>query len=93
MRTRATPFPLLILLYASSVLAAPAEVVDEAGFFSPQTVATANQQLAEIKQQHGLDLRIETYPSIPAETRGKYDPERRGEFFSQWATSVPSPPA
>ena len=43
-------FPLLVLLYASSVLAAPAEVVDEGGFFSPNAIATANQQLSQIKQ-------------------------------------------
>jgi uncharacterized membrane protein YgcG len=81
---RKPSFPLLILLYASSVLAAPGEVVDEGGFFSPNAVATANQQLSQIKQQHGLDLRIETYPSIPSELRSQYDPQRRAQFFSAW---------
>ena len=81
---RKASFPLLILLYASSVLAAPAEVIDEGRFFSPDTIATANQQLSQIKQQHGVDLRIETYPSVPSELRSQYNPDRRAQFFTQW---------
>jgi uncharacterized membrane protein YgcG len=76
---------LLALLPATLALAAPAEVVDQAGFFSPDAVARANQQLAEIRREFGRDLRIETYPSIPQELRGQFDPNHKPEFFTQWA--------
>jgi len=41
----ATLILLALLSWARPALAAPAEVVDEAGFFSPETVARANQDL------------------------------------------------
>ncbi|MBA2708878.1 MAG: TPM domain-containing protein, partial [Gemmatimonadaceae bacterium] len=76
---------LLALLRGSLVAAAPAAVVDEAGFFSPDAVARANQQLAQIRQQHGRDLRIETHRSIPQNLAGQFEPNRKAEFFTQWA--------
>ena len=66
-------------------MAAKAQVVDDAGFFSPEAVNKANQPLAEIEQKTGKQLRVETHAQIPAELRGQYTPEKRNEFFTRWA--------
>ena len=81
----ATLILLALLSWARPALAAPAEVVDEAGFFSPETVARANQDLAQIREQYSRDLRIETFPSIPSQLQSRFNPNQKAQFFSQWA--------
>ena len=42
---------------------------DNAHLFKPETVQQADQMIRQIKQQHGRDVLIETYPSIPGAPR------------------------
>jgi hypothetical protein len=62
-----------------------AEVVDNASFFSPDVVKTANEKLAAIEQKYNRQLRIETYPEIPADLKGQYTEAGKREFFQKWA--------
>src|SRR5688572_25415668 len=73
-----------ILLAISSAHAAKSQVVDNAGFFSPDAVQQANQQLAELEQKHGRHMRVETYERIPAELRAKYSEANKRQFFQDW---------
>jgi uncharacterized membrane protein YgcG len=68
-----------------AAMAAKAQVVDEAAFFSPDAVNAANQTLADVEQKTGKQMRVETYAQIPQELRGSYTHERRNQFFTQWA--------
>jgi uncharacterized membrane protein YgcG len=83
--TLQTLIAILVLCPASLALAAAAQVVDNAGFFSPDAVSKANQQLADIHNQFGKDLRVETYSTIPDELKSSYSPDRKDKFFSEWA--------
>jgi len=62
-----------------------AEVVDNASFFSPDAVKTANDKLAATEQKFNRQLRVETYPEIPSERKGQYDEANKREFFQKWA--------
>jgi uncharacterized membrane protein YgcG len=68
--------------------AAKAQVVDNAGFFSADAVSKANQQLADLEQRSGKQLRIETYAQLPNELRGQYSPQRSNEIYDKWATQL-----
>ncbi|HEX8522922.1 MAG TPA: TPM domain-containing protein [Tepidisphaeraceae bacterium] len=72
----------LALLAPSLALAA---VVDNGGFFSRGAVDQANQQLAQVKQQYGRDLQIETYDAIPNDVRSKYASLGKDELYRRWA--------
>src|SRR4051812_6843139 len=92
MRTLHRIFPTLaaVLFVAAGSLTSPAraataQVADNGGFFSAGAVTQANQQLADIEQRTGRDLRIETYPEIPAEMRSRFSPDRQAQFFADWA--------
>src|SRR5688500_3175352 len=65
--------------------ASAAGVFDEAGFFSPDAVAKANQAIQAARSKHNKDLRIETYAQIPADRASRYAPAERERFYSQWA--------
>src|SRR3954466_8034412 len=73
---------------APSARAAKAQVVDNAGFFSPDAVNKANQQLADIEQRSGKQLRIETYQQLPPELRGQDTPQRRNELYNNWGDQL-----
>jgi uncharacterized membrane protein YgcG len=75
----------LMLLTASAAFAAKAQVVDNAGFFSPDAVQQANQQLADLEQKSGKQLRIETYAQIPEDMRASYSEANKQQFFHDWA--------
>jgi uncharacterized membrane protein YgcG len=84
-------FPLFLVLAAGSpALAVVPEVQDGAGFFKPETIAKANDLLAEIGKKHDKDLLIETYATVPAdkvEAVKAMDKEARAKFFQEWANS------
>jgi uncharacterized membrane protein YgcG len=75
--------PLLAL--SRPVMAAKAEVVDNAGFFSADAVSQANQKLAEIDQKYGKQMRVETFGTIPDDLRGQYSDANKRAFFEKWA--------
>jgi uncharacterized membrane protein YgcG len=83
--------PLLFLaLAAAPALAVVPEVQDGAAFFKPETIAKANDALAEIGKKHHKDLLIETYATVPAdkvEAVKAMDKEARGKFFQEWGNS------
>lgn len=69
---------------APLVHAAPEGVRDHAGFFSPQAVRDADQEIKRIKQIHGKDLLIETYSGIPEDQKDRFRTEDKNKFFSDW---------
>jgi uncharacterized membrane protein YgcG len=80
----------LVVAAVSPALAAVPEVQDGAGFFKPETIAKANDALAEIGKKHDKDLLIETYATVPAdkvEAVKAMDKEARAKFFQEWADS------
>lgn len=80
----------LALASASPAWAVVPEVQDGAGFFKPETIAKANDALAEIGRKHNKDLLIETYATVPAdkvEAVKAMDKESRGKFFQEWGKS------
>jgi hypothetical protein len=81
-------YPLIILVPLLLLAGAPfalAEVRDNAGFFSKDAVRQANFDLKEIKRQHGKDLLIETYPSIPSNLQPQFNKLGEDAFYEQWA--------
>src|SRR6201999_3806156 len=65
-----------------------AEVRDDAGFFTPETVSQANEVVREIKQDSKKDLLIETFGHVPESKRHEatsHDPKVRARCFAQWA--------
>lgn len=65
------------------------EINDEAGFFSQSALDRANMQIADLRQKHGKELRIETFKAVPSDkvaTVAKMSREDRQTFFKKWAT-------
>jgi uncharacterized membrane protein YgcG len=80
----------LTLAAASRTWAVVPEVQDGATFFKPETIAKANDLLAEIGKKHDKDLLIETYATVPADKVAAVktmDKEARSQFFQEWANS------
>jgi uncharacterized membrane protein YgcG len=80
----------LALAVASPAWAVVPEVQDGGGFFKPETIAKANDALAEMGKKHNKDLLIETYATVPAdkvEAVKGMDKEARTSFFQEWANS------
>src|SRR3954449_13253910 len=78
-------------LFAWLALAAPTrplepQVRDDGGFFSAQTVDQANAIIRQIKRDHGKDVMVETFSTIPDDMKSRYDPARRDQFFEEWLT-------
>lgn len=77
------------VLLTSSALAGSNGVVDNAGFFSKQTVASADEKIASIKKQFGQDVLIETFATVPADMKANYerlDKAGRERFVESWFT-------
>ena len=76
------------LLAATPAVALTPQVKDEAKFFSAEAVQKADRLIREIKDRHGKDLLIETFPTVPddrAEKVKHMDRSERGRFFEEWA--------
>ena len=81
--------PICTLAICCTLIAASAkaEVVDNAGFFSPDAVQKANDKIQRMRRDTGREMLVETFPSIPADKAADYKPENRQQFFEQWAHS------
>jgi uncharacterized membrane protein YgcG len=75
----------VVLVSLSLAQATGAGIQDAAGFFSPEAITAAEQQIATIHQKFGKDLRVETYAHISPDRTDQYTPEKRAEFFATWA--------
>src|SRR3954464_16041904 len=67
-----------------------AEVRDDAGFFKPETVKKANQEIKDLKHKTKKDLLVETFKTVPAdkvEQVKNMDGPARNKFFLEWARS------
>ena len=88
---RSFPFiAALLMLCAAARLshAAGAGVADNAHIFKPDTVTAADQIIQQIKSQQKHDVRVETYSAIPDDLKGQYSPDRKAQFFGQWAEQI-----
>ncbi|HEY8666462.1 MAG TPA: TPM domain-containing protein [Tepidisphaeraceae bacterium] len=79
----------LVLLIAFSVGSRPAlalepKVRDDARFFSKETMATADEKIAQIKRDYGKDLMVESFPAIPENLLGEYSEDNKKQFFESW---------
>jgi uncharacterized membrane protein YgcG len=75
------------LLAAGPAQALTPKVKDDGGFFSPDAVKRADQEIKEIKQRFNKDLVVETYATVPAnkvEQVKKLDRNARRKFFADW---------
>ncbi len=80
----------LMLAATSPAWAVVPEVQDGAGFFKPETIAKANDLLAEMGKKHDCDVLIDTYATVPADKVASVkamDKEARTRFFQEWAES------
>ena len=73
------------LAQAQSSSSSKAQVVDDGGFFAADAVSSANQKLADIDQNFGRQMRVETFAEIPADLKGQYSEATKREFFQKWA--------
>jgi len=70
--------------------AAVAEIRDDGGFFKADTIRQANKVIRELKEEHKIDLFIQTYKDIPDDLKKdfdkvKKDKKERDAFFEKWA--------
>jgi uncharacterized membrane protein YgcG len=72
------------LAQAQSSSSSKAQVVYDGGFFAADAVSSANQKLADIDQNFGRQMRVETFAEIPAELRDKYSEQNKRQFFQNW---------
>jgi uncharacterized protein len=85
---------LMLVAIAGSVVTWPArpaqavEIRDGAGFFSQKALDKANARLAELKNDYGREVRIETFKTVPGGRGGevaRMDKADRERFFEKWA--------
>ena len=77
-----------LLAWPLSARAATAGVHDEAGFFSPDAIAKADELIKDIKRDAQKELVIETFKSAPTDKRDEpnsADPKVKDRFFDDWA--------
>ena len=75
-----------VLLISAEPLSA-AQIDDQAGFFSAPVKQQAEERLAKLKGQ-GLDVRLESFASLPADKAARVkdlDRAARERFFADWA--------
>lgn len=81
--------PLILLAPLAVLLAvAPARgasyIHDNAGYFSPQAIQQAEATIDQIKQAHGKEMVVETFPAIPEELQSQYSAGNSVRFFQSW---------
>src|SRR3954453_14565449 len=81
----AIPLMTLMVLLACGTARAATAIQDNAGFFSSDAVAKADQQIADIKKEYHKDMRVETYAQIPPDLADQYNANDKDRFYSQWA--------
>jgi hypothetical protein len=76
------------LAAGTSAAALAPGVRDEAGYFKPQTVQKANEEIKDLQRELHKDLLIETFKTVPADkvkaVRGMGRATRE-DFFARWA--------
>ncbi len=92
LRTRMT-FGLLALGAALGITtpSTAADVVDRAGFFSPEKVAAAKAELSALQAKTGWSLQVETFPTLPADQEAKFAKLTKAEqsaFYGRWLRDV-----
>ncbi len=81
----------LALIAGWLAVAAPAfaGVRDEAHLYEAPTLAKAEQLIGTIRQQYGVDVRIETVPGIPADRLAEFKSlkgKAQQDYLTRWAT-------
>ncbi len=64
-----------------------ADVADFAGFFSDKAIQDANARIATLQLRHHVEMRVETFKSVPEEQAAavaKMDHTERNRFFHDW---------
>jgi hypothetical protein len=76
-----TMFNLTLSLVLAQAAGGAPQVQDTAGFFAPATIKKANAVIAEVKKRYKKDVFVESIKEIPADWKGKYNPEKKEAFF------------
>lgn len=72
----------------SYVRAVVPTIQDDARFFSPTTIANANEQIYDMYRRYERDLLVETFETVPPpsiERVKELKGEERAKFFEDWA--------
>jgi hypothetical protein len=75
-------------LAAAGLASAAPAITDEAGFFTPEAVLKAEEEIAEVRREYHKDLVIESFKAVPEDrVKEVANMSRKGreQFFQQWA--------
>ncbi len=73
------------LVLPAKIEAAQPKVSDRAELFSKSAVDEATQKMQEIQRRFGVDVVVETFPSIPENMQAPSSSAERPAFFRRWA--------
>ena len=74
-----------LLLGAAPAHAAGGLIQDHAGIFSAEATKAADGILADIHRRFEMEVVVETFRQIPDARKAQFSPERKADFFKQWA--------
>jgi uncharacterized membrane protein YgcG len=83
MRASFAKLAAVVVLLAAS--ASRAQVADNAGILSEQGKRDIESRIAAVRSKTGRQVRVETYPQIPAEQRAAFDAaSNKSQFYDEW---------
>lgn len=85
MKLRFFTWLLLATTWAIPARTASAAVSDAAHVFGADAIAQADAIDRDIRQRHGLDFNVETFPAIPADAQPNLEAKGKPRFFEEWA--------
>src|SRR4051812_12794845 len=85
MRIATLSVPIIVFTLLCTMQPASAEINDNAKLFSDAARQEAEKSIQQMRDKFKHTLLIETYPKIPADKQAKYDPEKKAQFFQEWA--------
>jgi uncharacterized membrane protein YgcG len=86
MRIASLSVPVIVLTLFCASQSALAQINDNAKLFSDTAKQEAEKSIQQMRDKFKHTLLIETFPKIPADKQAKYDPEKKAQFFEEWAT-------
>lgn len=79
------------LTWVSTAIAAEGPLLDRAHFFSEAGAKQAMSLIEELRQDHRVDVRVETFETVPdgkAESLKQMNQQQRSNFFADWLKTL-----
>src|SRR5688572_13650329 len=76
--------PALVAAFPAPVGEREPRISDAGGFFSAAALADAGDIIRSIESFHERDVRVETYPEVPAHLQGDLARDGRDKFYDDW---------